>query len=252
MSANTLYLLRIWAFFGVMLVFAGTQFAASLAYGRVWTAVLPLAFAAAVVVYTRLRNGDRRLRRLLQADSPEPLVNWYRKLIRPRSVPDGDAILAQCCATAYALYADYPSARAALASVSWADRPPILRACPLILEALLCYFDTREYQRGHDLAASAAGMALVNPAFPGARRGAEAAESYVEVGQVLCGRATDATVANLGRKFPTLRTLDRLVVAWGLAAAYRQRGDAARAEEMLTYLREVAPHCRALALPETV
>ena len=77
-------------------------------------------------------------------------------------------------------------------------------------------------------------------------------KAYVEIGQVLCGRPTDATVESLEQKMPALPTLGRLLVAWGLAIAHCQRGDSERADAMLGYIREVAPHCRALALPDNL
>ncbi len=79
---------------------------------------------------------------------------------------------------------------------------------------------------------------------------AVAYESYVQLGEVLCGRSTGATVASLERKVAVLPTLGRLLVTWGLAVAYHRSGEVARAEVMRGFIREVAPHCRALALPD--
>lgn len=216
-------------------------------------ALLPPLFAvvavAALLLVNRWRFGDRRLRQLLQAESPEPLVAFYHQTIRPGFTPHGDLLLAHSCALAYVLYGDYPAARATLEEQSWDEGPPLVRAGRTAVEALLCYFDTHEYVLGLNLSALAQGRAATHPAFPGARVSAAAYESYVEIGEVLCGRATDRVVASLEEKLSALPTLGQLLVAWGLAIAHRQRGEDEPAAAMRTFIREVGPHCRALQVP---
>jgi hypothetical protein len=249
MSTNTRYLVILWIVVGLLAALVAVLFGASFAAGQVWAVVLPIAVAVPAVLVMRWWLGDRRLRQLLQADSPEPLVAFYRRTIRTGLLPDGDAWLAQASALAYALYADYPAARAALGEVAWEGRAPMIRAARTAVEALLCYVESREYIQGLNLATAAQEMAALPGAFPGSGKAAAAYETYDEIGQVLCGRSTGASVASLERKMAVLPTLGRLLVAWGLAVAYRKRGDAARSEANLAFLRRVAPHCRALVLP---
>jgi len=225
-------------------------FGSSLAKGELWPVILPIAWVAAIFVVVRLQVSERRLRRFLQADTAGPLVDFYKRTIRPRLIPQGDALLAAASAMTYALYADYPSAHTALKEVAWENRPPLIRASRTSAEALLCYLESREYIQGLNLAMAAQELGAIHRWFPGAGRGAAVSESYVEIGHVLCGRSTDATVTSLERKMSALPLLSRLLVAWALAIAHRQHGDAARVGEMLAYIHEHAPHCRALELPD--
>jgi hypothetical protein len=250
MASITRYLVVLWAVVGLMAALVAVHLGASFAAGQVWPAVLPIALVVAVLLVMRWWFGDRRLRQLLQANSPDPLVAFYRRTIRPGLLPDGDALLAQAAALAYAPYADYPSARAVLTRVAWDGRPPLIGAARASVEALLCYFESREYVEGLNLAAVAQELAATPASFPGARTAAAAYGSYVEIGHVLCGRSTDATVASLERKMAVLPTMGRLLVAWGLAVAYRRRGGATRSEANIAFIHGVAPHCRALILPD--
>src|SRR5579883_2227935 len=218
MTPNTRYPVILRVVPGLMAALLVSWSVALSAAGQGWLAVLPFVVAVSplFVLVAGRRSGDRRVRQLLRADSPEPLVAFCRQTIRPGRLPDGDVLLAQASAVAYALYADYPSARAALTEVTWDRRPPLIRAMRTSAEALLCYFETREYVQGLNLATAAQELAAVPAAFPGARTAAAAHESLVEIGQVLCGRSTDELVASLERKMAVLPTLGRLLVAWGL------------------------------------
>ena len=249
MNSNTRHLVGLWAGAVLIMVWVAFDLGSALLQGQTWEVGLSIAFTAVIVMVIKWRGGDRQIRRLLQSDSPEDLVPFYKRTIRTGLVPDGDALLAQACAVAYTLYADYPAARAALQSVNWDHRPPLIRSSGQSVEALLCYFETRQYKQGLELARSAQKAGGVSGLFPGARASAAAFESLVEIGEVLSGCSTGSTVGSLERKMKVLPTLGRLLVAWGLANAYRKNGDDAKAETMLAYIREIAPHCRALSLP---
>ena len=110
--------------------------------------------------------------------------------------------------------------------------PPLIQGVATAIEALLCYFESQEYVQGLNLAVAAQELAATPGLFPGARTMAVAYESYVQLGEVLCGRSTGTTVASLERKVAVLPTLGRLLVTWGLAVAYHRSGEVARAEVM--------------------
>jgi hypothetical protein len=250
MTTNKRFLLTVWAVTGLVVAIVAIQFAAEFSSGQVWTPLLILVFAVTMVFVTLSRAGDRKIRRLLQSDSPEPLTIFYRQTIRPGLIPNSDALLAHATALAYVLYADYDSARSVLNGADWDRCPPLIRASRGTIEALLCYFESREYVRGLDFAAAAQELAATPTYFPGARKAAAAYESYVEIGQVLCRQYTDATVTSLEAKMAVLPILGQILVAWGLAIAHRQRGESAPAEIKLAFIHDVAPFCRALDLPK--
>jgi hypothetical protein len=248
MNSNTRHLLIGWGFaisLGVLVAFV---LGSALWQGQVWQVLLPIAATAILLTVIRWRVGDRQVRRLLQSDSPEALVTFYQRSIRPGLMPQGDALLAQVCAVAYTLYGDFSAAWEALQGIDWDQRPPLIAASGRSVEALLCYFQTGEYEQGLELARSAQEIARVSGWFPGAQKSADSFESFVEIGEVLCGHSTDSTVRSLERKMRVLPTLGRLIVAWGLGIAYRRAGDA-RANAMCAHIQEVAPYCRALELP---
>src|SRR5690349_4462973 len=122
MSRNTRYLLGLWAVALMLAAWLAVSFSYSLRLGQVWPVVVPVALAAAVLLYSRWRVGERRIRRLLRSESPTDLVTFYQRTIRrTRFLPDADAVVASASALAYVLYADYPAARAALQGVDWTD-----------------------------------------------------------------------------------------------------------------------------------
>jgi hypothetical protein len=251
MSPNARYLAILWVVVGAIFAFVASLYARSVVDGD-YVMVAAGVVGVGILVVALGCRARRRLRQLLQCETPVPLVQFYERTMGSTLIPNGDALLSHSSALAYTLYADYPAARAALARVAWNERPPLVRALRRSVEALLCYFDTQEYARGLDLAESAKELAAIPALFPGARTAAAAHESYGEIGQVLCGKSTEATVASLERKMASLPLIGRLLVAWGLAIAYSQRGNTAKAEDMLAFVRKYAPHCRAVTSMPTV
>ena len=248
MSRNTLYLLRSWAVVGAMVAFLTVPVMFIVGPTHWW----PYAVLSAIIVLsvgmTRMNGwiADRRIRRLLRSESPEALVGMYARPAWPTLIPDMDAMLVHARAFVYILYAEYDAARSALKGIDWERRAPLIRSQKHSLGALLCYLEAGRYETGLEFARAARDMARVSRAFPGSRMSADAFESCVEIGEVLCGDHSDGKVASLERRQAALPTLVKLLIAWALADAYDRRGERTKAEAARAFIRDVAPHCRAI------
>jgi hypothetical protein len=245
MKSNTRYLLFIWIVAAAVCGYVLFGFIVKLWQGDVWGVILPLVFGVLLVGVIKFVVGNK-LKRLLQSSSADDLVAFYKKKIRKGLMPDSDAWLAHSCGLVYTLYGDYDAARTNLQKIDWTQRAPLIQACGRCLEALLCYFDTKEYQKGLELARQAQQLGTVSEMFPGAKTSAAAFQSYVEIGEVLCDQATSATVKSLEEKMKKLPAIGCLLVAWGLNNAYRKSGNITQADVMAEYIRKTAPHCRAI------
>ena len=251
MNRNTLYLVALWSFAGGMVLLLTVPAMIVLGPGHPWPYIVVATLVVLSVGGPKLGAwvGDRRIRRLLRSETPEDLVEFYERTIRPSLIPDGDAMLANGIALGYALYAEFDAARRTLRGIDWERRVPLVRATGISVEALLCYLETGRYEMGLELARAGREMARVSKAFPGSRTSAAAFDSYVEIGEILCGDTSDEKVAGLERKQVVLPTVGKLLIAWGLAAAYDERGEHAKAESARKFIRDVAPHCRGISSP---
>ena len=248
MDRNTRYLAARWAVAIVSMIIVALMFSSSLREGRVWSVVLPLIVVMLLLIVIRSRTGERKIRSLLQSRTPDDLVQHYRRTIRTGVIRDGDAMLAHACALAYMLYGYYPAARSELGRIDWERRDPLIRAAGRSAEALLYYFFTRDYERGVEVAREARDLARIPGVFPGSRTSAAAFDTIVEIGEILCERYGDQTIASLERSMAKLPVTGKLLAAWGLAVAYHRNGDDAKRQTMQKFLHEAAPHCVALSL----
>jgi len=248
MNRNTLTLAAVWIvilFFGGMMLYG---FALQALQGN-YVGLFAIVFAVIMTVSIRWYVLGRIARLLKQSETAEPLLAYYhRTLVRNITIPNGDALYAHAAALVQLFYADYLGARATLASINWDGRMPLIQATRKSFEALLCYIDTRDYERGLVLAREAEKLGQIAGVLPGAKTSAAAYRSYVEIGEILCDRATSQTLQSLRSKSKTLPTLGKVLVAWGLMIGYSKAGDATQAEVMRSYLQRTAPHCRALLI----
>jgi tetratricopeptide (TPR) repeat protein len=237
---------------GVSLVVIPLFVSIALWRGDLGALVLLIAVFIILVFFAKWRFGDRRNRQLLQSPSADELVVYYRKMIRIDLMPDGDAWLAYLSAQAYTFYGNYDDARKVFQSIDWTQRTDLIQASGWLQEALLCYLDTKEYERGLELSRSVQELRTASKASPRAEKEAAARQLYVELGEVLCNRSTEATVASIEKKMRTSPAFMKLLAAWGLMIAYRKSGDQSKADAMQKYLHETAPYCRAFTLPPNV
>lgn len=249
MKSNTAILVGVWI---LILAFAGFFFfgvSHQIVKGD-FSGFFAIVFAVAMMFGIRWWTADK-VRRLLQADSAATFIAYYRRALLGRvMIPNGEAMYAHSAAVVHLIYGDFPAARACLHSVNWAGRMPLIEGMGLSGEALLCYFDTRDYEKGLEFAQAAQKLAQTAEVLPGAKTSAAAFASYVEIGEILCRRATPETLASLRERSKRLPLMGKILVAWGLAIGYRDAGNPAQFEVMRNYLRLTAPHCRALRLED--
>jgi hypothetical protein len=246
MNRNTLFIGTIWILLLVALGLALPSFLSDIKGGD-------LSFIYFIVVTILLFIGLRwytsgRIERLLKrSQTVDPFIAFYRRAMIGRVIiPNGAAFFAYAVALINILYANYPAARAALDSVDWTGRLPLVEGCRKAAEALLCYFDTRDYERGLSLAREAAKLGEASKALPGAATSGAVFASFVEIGEVLSNQATSETLTSLRAKLSKLTILAKIPIAWGLAIGYQKAGDLAQAEAMRAYLRKAAPYCKAV------
>ena len=253
MTKNTRFLLGMWDAAAPGLIAIGVVVGLTLWHGVVWPSLLLCALFGARLVLRKLGLADWRTRRLLQSRSPDRMIAVCAGATnRAIGVSGMDAVQAHSIAFVYTLYGEYESARTELQKINWASRPPLAQAWERSVLALHCYFETREYEHGLELARSARELGRSPRLIPGVRTSAAALESYVLIGEILCGRYSESGVRELEADRNMLPLLGQLIADWGLALAHGRTGDRASAEAARDRIRAVAPHCRALSLPASM
>lgn len=251
---NNRYLTLVWTLVIVVVAAVVVPLVANVAIAKDSASFAPIVGAGVglvMVVGIRLWGRRRFERAFLQRD-PEALLKFQRG-VGARSMPNAAAWGAYFDAWVYTLYGRFAEARRALARIEWKREPPLVQAAATGVEALLCYFDTRDYAQGLRLARVARAGADVSTSFPGAKTAMEAADSIVEIGRVLADEMKPDTMAKLAAQSRDLPFGARLLATWGLAAAHARAGDMAQANEALARCRAMAPHCEPLcALPGPV
>ena len=251
---NNRYLGILWALSFGVIVLVLVELSASISAtvnGRsalpVVSIVFGLVFALGLRAYAK-----RRVERAFLQRGPESLL----RVLRPGGgslIPSGAAWGAYLEAWAFTLYGRFDSAREALARVEWKHEPPVVGAAATSVEALLCFFDTRDFVRGFNLARTARAAADSSGHFPGVKTAMQSYDSLVEIGRVLTDNLKADTIANLRSQAQTLPIGARLIATWGLATAYARTGDAAQANETLARCTTLAPYCEPLCfLPEPI
>jgi hypothetical protein len=249
---NNRYLGILWVVVAVIVIVVAVQLSGHVSAFAEGGSAAPLVGAGvglvlAVGVWLHAR---RRIERAFRQRGPEALL----QALRPgglRLIPNGAAWGAYFEAWVYTLYGRFDAARSALARFPWKQEPPLLQAAATSVEALLDYFDTKDFARGFRLACEARSAADASGNFPGMKTAMSAYSSLVETGRALINEVKPNTIATLRSSAETLPIAGRLIATWGLAVAYARTGDMAQAEEALARCKEMAPYCEPLhSIPE--
>lgn len=172
-AANTRHIAALWVVpivFGVPVLLA-TGFA--LSRGK-FGLVMSIIAAFATMLVLRRRIGSRLARLLSTAQSPEPLLVFYRRAFRSKMIPDHDAFLAQSCALVCILYGDAERADAELFQVDWTNRPPLVLGLRESALALKSFLLTHDYAAGLVFAQRALNLSQVNTNLHGGKVSAAA------------------------------------------------------------------------------
>src|SRR5260221_10350723 len=210
---NNAYMLRQWLLPGIAgllaLLFAGSQ----LLQGNVLPVVIVVALVALVVGWGNL-GGARQESRLLQAAAPEPLLAYYDRKFAQAMIADRDAALAFSKALALTVYGRFADARAALAPIDWAARPPMVAAQQTVVQAWWAYLTQPDGAAGLALAKQARQLADVAGALRGGGLSRGVYDAAVELGPLLSGGGAEAA-ARLESRLPRQPLLPRALLAWG-------------------------------------
>ena len=243
---NTWYVLRQWLLplpIAAIMLYA---LAARLLIGDYVSVTVVVAVVAAIiglVVYST-RN---RMHRMLQADSPQPLVDYFESSLQMSPIPHADVSRAFSKALAYTLYGQFAKAKLEMRSMDLAGRPPLVQSQPKFLEAWWAYLERHDYPAGLALAREARSLCSVPYVFPGAGITMGAYDAAVAIGELMSGSTDPKLLAALEKKLNKQPTLQKVMVAWALERAYRQSQRLDDAQKMRALINDLAPHCRGLA-----
>ncbi|MSP14394.1 MAG: hypothetical protein EXR62_15760 [Chloroflexi bacterium] len=243
---NLLSLAKLWvpAILLILLVLFGA--ASSLTTGQIPWMVLVFLLFLGVFVIRGFRQADRTTAPLLRQESPAGLVAYFERTLA--AFPDADAHIAYSTGIVYAYFGDFTQARVRLDTVDWERRPPFIKAAGLGLQALLAYLDTRDYRQGLELAQQARSLVADIPDEMPGREDAQAAyQAFVNIGEILSGQTRPETVAELESLLPRVPPLLKVFLAWGLATAYDRANRQKESELMLSLIKSMIPHSKALA-----
>lgn len=242
---NRRFLVRLW----VLPILAVLVLVPLMAYaawnGNAGPVAFGLCLGGAVLLLTKWRTSDARLRKLLQSPNSEPLAGFFEKAFSRARIPHHDIMLVSTVGLAHALYGEYDQTRKLIDSVYWKRKqaPPLIQAQITYLEVLLLYLEERDFVRGTALAREARDLAQVPRNTPGAAKAQRAFDAYVEIGEVLSGNHSPEVMESLREKLTQVPTLLKITIAWALETAYRNLARADDAAEMHQLRMKLAPHC---------
>lgn len=204
--------------------------------------ILAASFVLVVILALVFRRFQtRRLSKLFQEVTPEPLVDFYFRALK--RAPQGRYYAAAAAATAYALYGDRSKAEDTLQSVEWQRSPPLVRAQRTLAEAVILYV-AGEYSRGYQLTQQAEQEAEINAANPGARTAARTYRMYLALGKALVGSDLEAAKFELQAARDRLPGIGKFLALWGLGAIAKWQGDERGLQAVVATLEAEAPGFR--------
>jgi hypothetical protein len=244
---NTTFLLRQWIPAVILWIILLFGISAMIRRGNYLPIIVVIAMTGAIFVWVYF-NTFSQIDRLLKNSSSQPLIDYYdKRLGKSPLLPNKDAILAFSKSLIYTLYGEFQHAKTEVNKVNWEEKPPLLKAQRLFLQALWAYLETHDFQQGLNLAKEARQLTDVSSSFPGAKRSLGAYDMVTEVGKVLSGSSEPNTVASLEKRLQRFPVLMKLITAWGLEGFYNQSGQPEQARKMRELLNNLAPYCKGLA-----
>lgn len=214
--------------------------------------LLLLSFVVLISIYKYKLNVANNLVKQYQAmlceRQPEKLVNFLKKNLESISAKDDSirAVSALETGTVYAYYGEFNQVRNHLSSVNWDILPPMFFAYNLILQCLLHYFESRDFNTGLSLAYRARQLSKAPRFFPGVKQNIKSCSLLIEVGEILTKTDNLDTISRLEQQLSNSFLLQKTLIAWGLAIAYAQSNQLDKLEEMRSLIQSIAPYCVSL------
>lgn len=241
---NTLYLLNIWTPLALLLaiVVGGCLFQGP----GGWAILGFMLLFNFIIQYRTINQSKNSLRTLLHQKSSEAAIAFSQQQFSKLKSPTTDSVRALVVGQIYAFYGDFDSVRIQIDSINWESRPPMQAAGRLLLQSLLQYFESRDYEKGLFLARQARELGEIPLIFPGARQAKNTFDTYVEIGEILTQTASQRTIGNLENRLLETFGLSEPFIAWGLAVAYAQSNQQAKSQVMRSLINSIAPYCKSL------
>jgi len=242
---NTAFLLKQWVPVIVIFIVLLFSLGVLIIQGKYTTVIVGIAGAGGAYGFIRFSTISQG-NRLLQANSPQPFIDFYNKQLSGVSIAHRDAHLAFSKSLVYTLYGQFENARLEVEKVDWKKKPPFFNAQKVFLQSLWAYLETHDFQQGTVLAKEARLLADVSSSFPGAGISHSAFDIAVEVGELLSRSFEPNMATKLEQKIKKSPVQMKVFGAWGLEGFYNQSGEYEQAQKMRLLITELAPYCAGL------
>jgi hypothetical protein len=201
-------------------------------------------------IFIRKKQG-----RLLQSETPEPIISSYFYPIGPRFltrfysivipiiIPIWKPAKAYQNALFYTYYGKFEAAQEELDKIEWEKFPPMVQSDKKYIEALFAFLAKKEYKQGLELAREALRLHEYSWFIPGRKILYSRYTTLIEIGEVLNGNENSEIICSLEKKFNRHPLLNKLLIGWALENAYHRLGDIQKAEQMRLFIEHIAPHC---------
>lgn len=251
-QANTRHLLKSWA----IVIFICCVIALWLFVGMIsglnrkdYTPFIAVTVGFTVVSITFFR-ARRKAQLLFKDSTPDRAIAFYHSSMK--RIPNGKAMAAYQSAFAAVLYGQFDRAREELATVNWANLPPMYQGFETYIHSLLAIFEAKDYGRALSLAEEARDLCTVSDRFPGTQKSRVALDTNVAICQMLAGKSDSAVVGRVEKAAGELSGVASAIPSWALAVHHTRSGDISAAERYLAVVKRLLPHDTPLNDPVAV
>jgi hypothetical protein len=193
--------------------------------------------------------------RLLQSETPEPIISSYFYPVGPRFltrfysivipiiVPIWKPAKAYQNALFYTYYGKFEAAQEELDKIEWEKFPPMVQSDKKYIEALFAFLEMNNVKQGLELAQEALRLHEYAGFIPGRKILYSRYTTLIEIGEVLNGNENSEIISSLEKKFNRHPLLNKILIGWVLKTAYLRMGYTQKAEQMRFFIKHSAPHC---------
>jgi hypothetical protein len=154
---------------------------------------------------------------------------------------DKDVIVCYIKANAYCYYGEYQEALNLLSTINWDEKIEYYQSLNQLTRALIEYLKKENIEDGLNHARRAKQLGEMSKKFPKATMAMEGYETYIQIGELMCGEYSEEKITNLERQFSTL-VQNKLLIGWCLSNIYNKIGNIERAQFMHEYCINTAPY----------
>ncbi len=202
--------------------------------------------AIGLYLYIRMRTEGKVAKKFRQPNVNE-VLRYYDNTIKSHALmPEANFIKSCSKSLALSMYGEFHDALFELNRYDISRKADLYNAMQLSGIALNKYLQKLDLENALKNAERALELSKLPGLIPGQKKAQNSYETYVEIGQVLNGLSSDATIASLERRFTKSTFLLKLIIAWALGVYYKSHGNKTREKEMSQFIQENAPYCEPL------